>query len=156
MGVTKIYKKEDVKAAIDRADYNLFKQWRSVRSDLTSQQFANQGKDVGHTFRHVEDTADTNGKSTYMNEETLLQITMQLLNSSKGQQVLAKLDNASPNGSFIESNPANYKIETAVGGDWYGYRNENSQHSTKIKRAACIVMKLGESVLWVHTSYPIL
>ncbi|WP_323046246.1 hypothetical protein [Paraburkholderia sp.] len=54
---------------------------------------------------------------------------------------------------FVEADPANRKIEDAVTGDWYGYRDENADLA-KITKAVCQVMKLGESVLWRHTSYP--
>jgi hypothetical protein len=152
MGVARQYAKADVKAAMDRANYNLFKQWRSVRSDLTASQFAAQGKDVGHSFRHIDGTAE-GGKSTYENEETALQVTMQLLNSAQGQKILKRLDRASPGGSFVEDDPENRKIDDAVTGDWYGSDGAGGAKA-KITKAACQVMKLGESVLWVHTSYP--
>lgn len=152
MGVFKTYTKADAKAAMDRANYNLFKQWRSVRSDLTASQFAAQGKDVGHTFRHVDGTA-TAGKSTYENDEVAAEVTMQLLNSKAGQKMLKRLDTASPEGSFMENDPANRKIEADVTGDWYG-TDGVSGTKAKITKAACQVMKLGESTLWVHTSYP--
>jgi hypothetical protein len=152
MGVAKTYTKADVQAAMDRANYNLFKQWRSVRSDLTASQFSAQGKDVGHAFRHVDATAE-GGKSTYENEETAAQVTMQLLNSASGQKLLKRLDTASPGGSFVEDDPANRKIEGAVTGDWYGSETAGGTKA-KITKAACQVMKLGESVLWIHTSYP--
>ena len=154
MGVAKRYTKAEVKAAIDLADHNYFKQWRSVRSDVTNAQFdsAAFGTDVGHTFRHVEGTA-WNGKSTYQNLETTLQVTMELLNSAQGQKILKRLDTASPGGSFMETDPANRKIESAITGDWYGYPDEHSDLA-KITQAACQVMKLGASVLWIHSSYP--
>ena len=152
MGVTRTYTKADAKAAMDRANYRLFKQWRSVRSDLTALQFAAQGNDVGHTFRHVDGTAEV-GKSTYENEDIAAQVTMQLLNSANGQKMLKRLDTASPGGSFVEDDPANRKIEAAVDGDWYGTDGAGGAKA-KITKAACQVMKLGESVLWVHTSYP--
>jgi len=152
MPVARTYTKADAKAAMDRANYNLFKQWRSVRNDLTNAQFAALGKDVGHTFRHVDGTA-TAGKSTYENEDVAAEVTMQLLNSPEGQKMLKRLDTASPEGSFMENDPANRKIEAAVSGDWYG-SNGTGGGKAKITRAACQVMKLGESVLWVHTSYP--
>jgi len=154
MGVAKTYTKADVKAAVDRANYNLFKQWRSVRSDLTAREFSQLGKDVGHTFRHVDGTAEA-GKSTYENDETMLQVTMALLNSAQGQKMLKRLDTASPGGSFVEDNPENRKIEAAITGDWYGIPGAGGT-KVKIAKAACQVMKLGESVLWVHTSYPVL
>jgi hypothetical protein len=152
MGVAKIYTKADAKAAIDRANYNLFKQWRSVRSDLTAAQFGALGKDEGHTYRHVDGTAEA-GKSTYENEDVAAEITMQLLNSASGQKLLKRLDTASKDGSFMESDPANRKIEADVTGDWYGTDSAGGAKA-KITKAACQVMKLGESVLWVHTSYP--
>jgi len=152
MGVAKIYTKADAKAAIDCADHKMFKQWRSVRSDLTALQFEAQGNDVGHTFRHVDGTAEV-GKSTYENEDVAAQVTMQLLNSVNGQKMLKRLDTASPGGSFVENDPANRKIVAVVDGDWYG-TDGSSGAKAKITQAACQVMKLGESVLWVHTSYP--
>ncbi len=43
--------------------------------------------------------------------------------------------------------------DDAVTGDWYGTDGAGGAKA-KITKAACQVMKLGESVLWVHTSYP--
>ena len=80
-------------------------------------------------------------------------VTMELLNSAQGQKMLKALDKASPEGSFVEDDPANRKIEAAVTGDWYGTDGAGGGRA-KITKAACQVMKLGESVLWVHTSYP--
>ncbi|MGV7210358.1 hypothetical protein ACLB1G_21200 [Oxalobacteraceae bacterium A2-2] len=149
--MAKIYTKADAKAAIDRADYNLFKQWRSVRSDLSARQFAALGNDVGHSYRHVDGTAER-GKSTYENADVAAEVTMQLLNSKQGQKILKRLDKASPEGSFMEDNPDNRRIEAVVTGDWYG-KDENGTKA-KITKAACQVMKLGADVLWVHTTFP--
>ncbi len=155
MGVAKKYTKAETQAAIDRANYRLFKQWRSVRSDVTNQEFNSSafGRDVGHTFRHVEDTAEEGGKSSYENEDTAIQVTMELLNCAQGQKILKRLDQASPGGSFMENDPANRRIEAAVTGDWYGYEDDDGPKK-KIVKAACQVMKLGADVLWIHTSFP--
>ena len=93
MCVTQIYTKAETEACIDRADHEHFKQWRSVRSDVSNKTFASAAfkKDVGHTFRHVEDTAEP-GKSTYADRETAINVTMQLLNCAQGQKMLALED----------------------------------------------------------------
>lgn len=152
MGVTKIYTKAETEACIDRADHKHFKQWRSVRSDVSNETFASAAfkKDEGHTFRHVESTAEP-GKSTYADRETAVSVTTQLLNCAQGQKMLARLDSADPAGSFIENDPANRKIVADITGDWYGYSGGTKK---KITRATCQIMKLGADVLWVHTSYP--
>ena len=100
MPVKKNYSKADTEAAINRADDKFFKQWRSVRSDVDADTFNSSafGRDVGHSFRHVEGTAAP-GKSTY--------------------------------GAETPGGP-----------------------TKKITKAVCEVMKLGESVLWVHSTYP--
>jgi hypothetical protein len=151
VGVKKIYTKADTEACIDRADHKHFRQWRSVRSDVSNQTFASAAfkKDEGHTFRHVEGTAEL-GKSTYADRETAISVTMQLLNCAQGQKILARLDKADPAGSFIENDIANRKIEADITGDWYGYDGTKK----KITRATCQIMKLGADVLWVQTSYP--
>ena len=154
MPVKKTYNKADTEAAINRADDNFFKQWRSVRSDVDNATFNSSafGRDVGHTFRHVEGTAAP-GKSTYADRDTAILATMELLNSAKGQKTLGKLDVKSPGGSFTEADPANAKIVSAVSGDYYGHETPGGPKK-KISKAVCEVMKLGESVLWVHSSYP--
>ena len=152
MGVKKIYSKAETEACIDRADYKHFRQWRSVRSDVSNQTFGSAAfkKDAGHTFRHVEGTAEP-GKSTYADRDTAINVTMQLLNCAQGQKILGRLDKADPAGSFIENEIANRKIEAGITGDWYGLDNGKKK---KIARARCEIMRLGADVLWVHTSYP--
>lgn len=155
MAVKKIYSLAEARSAIDIADERYFKQIRSVRSDVTAEQFNSSmfGNDVGHVFRHVEQTREV-GKSTYANKDTAVAVTQLLLNSSEGQAALAELDTASPGGSFTESNPAQRKIEARVTGTpRYGY-TASGANSRKISWAICYIMKLGESTLWVHTSYP--
>lgn len=155
MGVKKAYTLAEAQSAIDIADERYFKQIRSVRSDVTNEQFNSSmfGNDVGHVFRHVEETR-ADGKSTYCDKATAVAVTRYLLNSAEGQAKLGELDAASPGGSFVESNPAQRYIEANIAGEsFYGY-TANGTHSRKIKRAICYVMKLGASTLWVHTSYP--
>lgn len=155
MAVKKIYSLAEARSAIDIADNRYFKQIRSVRSDVTNDQFNSSmfGNDVGHVFRHVEGTREF-GKSTYFDKYTAVAVTQFLLNSATGQTALGELDSASPGGSFMERNPANRKIEADVTKiSCYGY-TANGKYSRKISKAICYVMKLGESTLWVHTSYP--
>jgi hypothetical protein len=152
--VLKTYDKADTEAAINRGDDEYFKRWRSVRSDVDNATFNSDafGRDVGHTFRHIEGTAAP-GKSTYADRDTAVQVTMQLLNSANGQRALRKLDQDSPGGSFIEPDPANRRITSTVTGDYYGSETPGGAKK-KITKAVCEVMKLGESVLWVHSTYP--
>ena len=154
MPVKKNYSKADTEAAINRADDKFFKQWRSVRSDVDADTFNSSafGRDVGHSFRHVEGTAAP-GKSTYADRDTAVLVTMKLLNSENGQKILGKLDTESPGGSFTEANPANRRIVAAVSGNHYGAETPGGP-TKKITKAVCEVMKLGESVLWVHSTYP--
>ena len=154
MPVKKTYTKADTEAAITRADDNFFKKWRSVRSDVDNKTFNSDafGRDVGHSFRHVEGTAAP-GKSTYADHNTAVLVTMELLNSSKGQKALQRLDTKSPGGSFTEADPANIKVVSAVTGDYYGSETPGGPKK-KITKAVCEIMKLGESVLWIHSTYP--
>ena len=151
MGVAKTYTKADVIAAIEQANERNLKQWRSV-STISNQEFSQLSGDVGHVFRHVAQTA-ASGKSTYDCEETCVMVTMQMLNSAKGQEKLKALDTASPSGSHTESDPANRKVVCDITGAWYGCSAANT-NPKKIKQAACEIIKLGESTLWIHSSYP--
>jgi hypothetical protein len=153
MSVKKLYTKAETAACIDRADKKHFRQWRSVRSDVPNQTFDSAAfkKEPGHTFRHVVGTA-VPGKSTYADRDTAIDVTMELLNSAQGQNILARLDTADPEGSFVENNIANRRIVANITGNYYGF--ESSGTKKKIRKATCEIMKLGADVLWVHTSYP--
>jgi hypothetical protein len=88
---------------------------------------------------------------------------MQLLNCAQGKKMLNRLDQAAKRqaakgqtdpdypGSFVDNDIPNRKIEADITGDWYGF---DKGVKKKIMRASCQTMKLGEDVLWIHTSYP--
>lgn len=172
MGVKKTYTYAEVKSAIDIADKKFFNTLIRVRSDVSIDDWGKskikvtrnsagkpldplawrgRGGDIGHTFRHVDDTAPT-GKSVYKDDDTAVRVTMELLNSSVGQSKLEALDNVQPD-TIEPDSTNNRKIVAAVTGDWYGSENKGGT-SKKIKKAACQIMKLGNSTLWVHTTYP--
>jgi hypothetical protein len=79
-------------------------------------------------------------------------VTTELLNSAKGQAALGELDKANPTGDE-RGMEANRKIVAPVAGAYYG-ASGTGQPWKRIKTAVCEVMKLGESTIWVHTTYP--
>lgn len=172
MGVTKLYTYNDVKAAIEIADRYFYRTKLRVRSDVSVEdwgkskikvprdssgnpvnplQWRGRGSDVGHSFRHVEGTAPA-GKSTYRDYDTMIQVTMEVLNSAKGQAQLAKLDSLNPLGDEVGMEH-NLRIQAPVTKTFYGFPS-NSNTEKIIKTAVCEVMKLGASQLWIHSTYP--
>jgi hypothetical protein len=79
-----------------------------------------------------------------------------LLNSQTGQNALDVLDGANPDGDergYNGNSAVTATISQSVQGlDLYG--DDPSGARKKVKRAMCIVQKLGQSTLWVHTNYP--
>jgi hypothetical protein len=168
MPVKKTYIKAEVKSAIDLSNQNYFAQFLRVRNDITNAQFNStaasgsgpyaypgRGSDVGHVFRHVDGSA-AGGKSTFEDEDTMHRAVMALLNSPGGQARLEALDQANPAGDETGYNGRSAMTETLSGSvqslNLYG--NTQAGVKKKIKRAMCIVQKLGASTLWVHTAYP--
>lgn len=172
MPVKKIYTVEEVKAAIDRSDNNFYRKFLRVRDDVSSAAFGTarirvartaggdpidpyawrgRGSDVGHAFRHVAPSAPV-GKSIYKDEATAVAVTRELLNSVKGQATLSALDQANPTGDELGMEE-NRKIVAPVTGVHYGASGQG-QPWKKIRTAVCEVMKLGDSTLWIHTTYP--
>ena len=90
------------------------------------------------------------GKSLYVDEQTAIAVTCQLLNSDAGQAALAEID---ANSRDIYDN-ATQRIKTAVTGHYFGKSSENGIPQ-KITHACCEVMALGSDHLWVHSSYPV-
>jgi hypothetical protein len=166
VGVHKTYSYEEVESAIDKADHQYLRKLVRVRSDVSVDDWGKKkvksdgsnpyawrgtGSDVGHTFRHVKGT-DVAGKSLYEDKRTAVLVTMELLNSAKGQQKLADLDSANPNGDEMGMD-ANRKIVSDVTGVHYGIPTGGGGKQ-RIRKAVCEIMKLGASTLWVHTTYP--
>jgi hypothetical protein len=166
MGVKKTYTYAEVESAIDTADEQYMRMFVRVRSDVSTSDFGKakvktdgsnpyawrgKGSDVGHTFRHVEGTEEA-GKSTYEDKRTAVNVTMELLNSAKGQQKLGDLDLANPKGDETGMDE-NRKLVGAVTGVHYGYAS-NGGTKQRIRQAACQIMKIGADTLWVHTTYP--
>jgi hypothetical protein len=175
MPVKKHYTAAEVQAAMDRADHQYYRKLVRVRNDvsvvdwakasikvprdasghqLDPYQWPGRGGDIGHTFRHVDATADP-GKSIYQDRQTAILVTMELLNSAKGQDALEALDTLTPHGDErdMTAGPVNRKIVSAVTGDYYGAGGKG-QPLQKIKTAVCEIMKLGADTLWIHSSYP--
>lgn len=159
MGVLKTYTKADLEAAITVANEQFLRCLMRVRSDIGVEDWGKpsekvardaagkpvdplawrgRGSDVGHTFRHVDQTA--------------VLVTQELLNSPKGQSQLAKLDHLNPAGDESGSD-INLRIVADVTGAYYGAPQQGAPLQ-KIKSAACEIMKISESTLWVHSSYP--
>jgi hypothetical protein len=168
MPVKKIYTKAEAKSAIDVANEHYFGQLLRVRSDVTNEQFASDkamgpgefdykgsGSDVGHAFRHVEATKEA-GKSTFDTDDTLVIAVMTLLNQSANQTLLGDLDTETPEGGEKSYKGRSVLTKTLSGSlttaNLYGKTQGGDRK--KVKRAMCIVQKLGASTLWVHTAYP--
>jgi hypothetical protein len=172
MPVQKQYTAAEVKSAIERANNHFYRTFLRVRNDVTGAEFGSatikverdrsgnpknpyawrgRGRDVGHTFRHVDGSAPA-GKSIYRDGATAVAVTLELLNSATGQTKLAELDRANPGGDE-RGMDKNKKIVAPVTGHHYGARDAG-QPLQKITKAVCEVMKLGESTLWIHTTYP--
>ena len=172
MAVRKTYTQAEVKSAIDMADGSCYRHFLRVRNDLADAEYdapkirverdasgapknayewRGRGSDVGHNFRHVDGTAPA-GKSIYKDAHTAVAVTTELLNSAKGQAALGELDKANPAGDE-RGMEANRKIVAPVTGAYYGASGAG-QPWKRIKTAVCEVMKLGESTIWVHTTYP--
>ena len=168
MAVKKLYEFAEVKAAIDTANHHFYKQLLMVRSDVSNQEFSQKkvtthpatatspawtgrGSDTGHAFRHVDGTQEV-GKSIYEDEFEMVMCTRELLNSAAGQKVLGQLDADYPSGDMDSSKPPP-RIKGAITGSYYGFAS-GSTDKKRIKSAVCVVMKLGTSTLWIHTTYP--
>jgi hypothetical protein len=168
MPVKKTYTKPEVKSAIDMANEHYFGQLLRVRNDVTNEQFNSteamgsgefdykgRGSDVGHAFRHVSATAPQ-GKSTFQDDDSLHRAVMSLLNCATGQNELGTLDTATPQGG--EKGYSGRAVITATISQSVAslnlYGNTQDGVRKKVKRAMCIVQKLGPDTLWVHTAYP--
>ncbi|MBU3056891.1 hypothetical protein [Pseudomonas indica] len=172
MGVKKLYGMADVKSAIDMANNHYYRTFLRVRSDVSNEDFGQlrvrvprdasnnpidpmawqgRGSDVGHAFRHVQETA-TAGKSTYENEQEMLRCTCDALNSHTGQQKLGDLDNANPSGDE-HGMGVNRKIVAPLRICSYGYPT-GSTVKKRIRSVVVEVMKLGSDTLWIHSTYP--
>jgi hypothetical protein len=92
------------------------------------------------------------GKSIYQDDKAAVEVTVELLNSAKGQAALDALDKENPRGDELGME-ANRKIVAPVTGPYYG-ATDTGQPWKKIKTAVCEIMKVGESTLWIHTTYP--
>ena len=84
-------------------------------------------------------------------------VVMRLLNSPPGQKELGELDGANPTGDErgikADGSAVTKTISGSVAGlNRYGYDQDGNKK--KIKRAMCIVQKVGADCLWVHTNYP--
>lgn len=166
MPLKKIYDFNETAAAIERADGKNINKYKLVRNDVSNADFNRKkiptdkrnpdvpaefqypGKrDEGHVFRHVEGT-HAPGKSTYLDRNTAICVTMQLLNSAAGQKALGELD-----AQKLDLYDNQTKRVTAnVTGNFRGKASETGPDK-QIERATCELMKLGEA-LWVHSSYP--
>ena len=172
MPVQRYYTAAEVKSAIDVANAQYYRKLLRVRNDLTDRQldkakvkvardpggqalnpheWRGRGSDVGHAFRHVDGTAPT-GKSIYRDETTAVAVTLELLNSPKGQAALGRLDGDNPDGDELGME-ANRRIVAPVTAARYGAAG-TGQSWKKIATAVCEVMKLGEDTLWIHSTYP--
>ncbi|MFO1434475.1 MAG: hypothetical protein U1F76_31070 [Candidatus Competibacteraceae bacterium] len=172
MGVKKHYEVADVKSAIDMANGHYYRTFLRVRNDVSNEdwgrasvrvardasgnaldpmEWQGRGRDVGHSFRHVQGTAPA-GKSTYENEYGMLMCTREALNSAVGQQKLEELDNDNPHGDETGMG-ANRKIVAPIRDCYYGFP-AGSTAKKRIKSVAVEVMKLGQSTLWIHSTYP--
>jgi hypothetical protein len=172
MPVKRTYTSSEVKSAIDMTNNQYYRKFLRVRNDVTGGEFnaakiktprdasgkpvdpfawRGRGSDVGHAFRHVRRTAPP-GKSVYQDDATAVAVTVELLNSTNGQAKLAELDQENPAGDE-RSMEANRRIVAPVTGAYYG-ASDHGQPLRKIRAAVCEVMKVGESTLWIHTTYP--
>lgn len=168
MGVKKTYTKAEAKSAIETANQQYFGMLLRVRSDVTNDQlnstdemdgddfaYRGRGSDVGHAFRHVDGTAP-DGKSTFENDDSMYRAVMTLLNSPRGQNRLELLDTANPTGDERGYDGKSAMTQTISGSvaSLNVYGKTQSGARKKVKKAMCIVQKLGSSTLWVHTAYP--
>ena len=172
MGVKKLYEYAEVKSAIDMANEHYYKQFLRVRNDVSNKDFGKpsvkvprdakgkavnpmawqgKGSDVGHAFRHVEGTAEP-GKSTYQDEFEMVMCAREVLNSKVGQEKLGELDAANPKGDEAGMGE-NRKIVAKIVGCYYGFPT-GSTDKKRIKSAVVEAMKLGNSTLWIHSTYP--
>ncbi|PWR01440.1 hypothetical protein DKT77_17195 [Meridianimarinicoccus roseus] len=119
-------------------------------------QAARRGTGIGHAYRHVHGLAPP-GKSAFDDRETLYLAVRHLLNAPRGQRRLAALDAAVPEGGLSGFRGGQVITATLSGPVsalvLYG-RTQDGAHR-KIKKALCIVQKLTDSHLWVHTAYPL-
>ena len=168
MPVNKIYDIETVRSLIDRANHMHINQLKLVRNDVSNKQFSqtktkskhrNQtipeayrypgARDVGHVFRHVDGTHEA-GKSTYADADTAANVTCQILNSTEGQRALGQFDGE---GRNLYDNTTK-RVTSNISGDWYS-KSGGSPIKRKISQARCELMKLGDDILWIHSSYPV-
>lgn len=176
MGVKRFYDFADVKAAFDRSEgqyIHLFRQvWGATDYDWAEKKVFNRSgvlvktlpqykgpkeptskAEPGHTFeKHVGLGRDTQwmkgaeARSFYASEFTAIKVTQHLLNGSKGQAALQDLDSGAASDRKI--------IDSAPDAFYGGNPGDTGSSLRKIERATCCIMKLGDSTLWIHTSYP--
>jgi len=168
MSLVKTYDFNSTQAAIDLADNLNINQYRLVRNDVTNAQFNQKNiktkhrnpnvpsdfqypgaKDVGHVFRHVRGT-HKEGKSTYFNRKTAIEVTCLLLNSPDGQQKLAELQAGLSTRALYDN--TSKRITATISGAYFGFES-GSNFAKQIIEARCEILSLGEN-LWVHSSYP--
>jgi hypothetical protein len=176
VGVKQYYEFADIKAAFDRSEgqyIHLFRQvWGATQYDWTEKQvFDKSGKlvkalpqykgpkeptskaDPGHTFeKHVGLSREpqwmkgSEARSFYANEFTAIKVTQLLLNGSRGQAALRDLDSGAATDRKI--------VDTVPAAFYGGNPGDTGASLRKIGAATCCIMKLGDSTLWIHTSYP--
>jgi hypothetical protein len=167
MPLVKIYSYHATREAIERADGKCINRYKLVRNDVSKKDWGKKNvkkkhrnpavpealqwpghKDVGHTFRHVEASAEA-GKSVYVDEHTAISVTMQILNSTAGQDALKTL--AAQNLDLYDN--STQRVTADISGVWYGKENIGGDRR-RILKARCEITKLGDS-LWVHSTFPL-
>ncbi|MCJ7556659.1 MAG: hypothetical protein MUP90_07065 [Gammaproteobacteria bacterium] len=156
MGVERIYKTSEIAALLDNFEDKYLKQLRTVRSDITNEEFnfkKNRGTDTAHAQRShlLGHNADAKfaKKSKWADRTAMINGTTEVLNSTEGQQQLAELDKNDPGGA----GNVQERIVAKVAGELYG---EREGVKIKVVDAEVDVYKIGRDVLWIHTSYPLL
>lgn len=164
MPLKRQYSLDDTRAAIDRADNRHINALKLVRSDVSVQDWGKTDikvkdrnsaspdpfpgqKDVGHVFRHIAGKG-TPGKSIYIDRNTAVAVTRDLLNSTRGQAALGRLE-AEARALYDNTMTS---VTVAITGVYYG-SDDDGETWQRIEQAKCQLQKLGD-LLWVHTSYP--
>lgn len=116
------------------ADNQYMRMFLRVRSDVSDKDWGKKkvkadgsnpyawrgtGADVGHNFRHVKGTEEAD-KSIYEDKRTAVLVTLELLNSDRGQEKLGDLDAANPVGDETGMY-VNRKIVNRITGVYYGF-----------------------------------